>query len=83
MLRAILIGALYFLLFFSKAAAQSPPSRPILFVHGFCDNASGWASLFAANSAFRQNLPTGLYTNGTVYFVENDWATLPVGRSAK
>jgi len=60
-------------------AQPSPPSRPILFVHGWCDSAFGWASLFAANSAFWQKLPTGLYTNQTVYIVEYDSGTGTIG----
>jgi pimeloyl-ACP methyl ester carboxylesterase len=63
----------------SVRAQSSPPSRPILFVHGWCGSAFDWASLFAANSAFWQTLPTGLYTNQTVYIVEYDSAAGTIG----
>jgi pimeloyl-ACP methyl ester carboxylesterase len=53
-------------------AQPSPPSRPILFVHGWCGSAFDWAPFFDPNnpnglSAF---LPAGMYTNQDVYLVE-------------
>jgi hypothetical protein len=77
--RYCLLTILGFLIFLGVAPAQSPPSRPILFVHGWCGTAFDWASLFAANSTFWQNLPASLYTNSTVYIVEYDSATGSIG----
>jgi pimeloyl-ACP methyl ester carboxylesterase len=50
-------------------AQNSPASRPILFVHGWCQSAYDWAPLYPY---LFQNLPSGLYPNHSVYLVEYD-----------
>jgi pimeloyl-ACP methyl ester carboxylesterase len=48
-------------------AAQNPPSRPILFVHGWCGSPYDWAPFFGP---LTQTFPAALYTNQTVYLVQ-------------
>jgi len=48
-------------------AQPSPPSRPILFVHGWCGSAYDWASLFGS---ILNTLPNTMYPDKSVYFVE-------------
>jgi YVTN family beta-propeller protein len=63
---AIILPAL--MLNIGTARAQnSPPSRPILFVHGICANAYDAEPLF--NNIYPQ-LDPGLYPSPTVYFVQ-------------
>lgn len=50
-----------------QAAAQNPPSRPILFVHGWCGSPYDWAPFFGP---LAQAFPAALYTNQTVYLVQ-------------
>lgn len=50
-------------------AQNFPPSRPILFVHGWCGSPSDWAPLF---SSLFQTLPGSMYPNHTVYYVLYD-----------
>ena len=50
-------------------AQDSPPSRPILFVHGWCGSAYDWAPLY---SYLFQILPNSMYPNQTVYLAEYD-----------
>ena len=50
------------------AIAQTlPPSRPILFVHGWCGSPYDWAPLF---DPFSQALPSSMYPNQAVYLVQ-------------
>ena len=51
-------------------AQISPPSRPILFVHGWCGSAYDWAPLFKSTSILPQELPDTMYPDKTVYLVE-------------
>jgi len=48
-------------------AQPSPPSRPILFVHGWCGSAYDWASSFGS---ILNTLPNTMYPDKSVYFVE-------------
>src|ERR1035438_35877 len=51
-----------------RASAQTTaPSRPILFVHGWCGSASDWAPLYAP--LFR-TLPPNLYPDQTVFWIQ-------------
>ncbi len=50
-----------------QGAAQTPPSRPILFVHGWCGSPYDWAPFFGP---LTQAFPSALYTNQTVYLVQ-------------
>ena len=53
------------------SGAQNPPSRPILFAHGYCGSAFDFQpSLTALN----QQLPSSLYPDPTVYYVYYDSA---------
>jgi len=65
-----------FLVFLGAAPAQSPPSRPILFVHGWCGSAYEWTQLFPF---LFNNLPTSLYPNQDVYLVEYNTSTSTIG----
>src|ERR1019366_3596955 len=72
-LRALL-AALALLLSLAPARAQtSPPSRPILFVHGWCGSVYDWANLY---SALFNGLPQSLYPtpvsqpHQSVYYVQ-------------
>src|SRR5271157_1262944 len=53
-------------------AQPNPPSRPILFVHGWCGSAYEWAPFFDPANQYRLSalFPAGLYTNPDVYLVE-------------
>jgi hypothetical protein len=51
------------------SAAQNPPSRPILFAHGFCGSALDFQPLL---SSLYQQLPQSLYPNSTVYYASYD-----------
>ena len=48
-------------------AQPDPPSRPVLFVHGYCGNALDWEPLLAS---LLDTLPSNMYPNKTVYLVE-------------
>ncbi len=48
------------------SVAQNPPSRPILFAHGFCSSAFDWEPLY---TPLYQQLPQDLYLDSTVYYV--------------
>ncbi len=52
--------------------AQTPPSRPILFVHGFCGSPDDWAPFY---SSVVRDLPGTLYPNSSVYVVLYDSLT--------
>jgi pimeloyl-ACP methyl ester carboxylesterase len=60
-LLALLPGA------FSADAQTTAPSRPILFVHGWCGSASDWSPLYAP--LFRR-LPGNLYPDQTVFWIQ-------------
>jgi pimeloyl-ACP methyl ester carboxylesterase len=60
-LLALLPGA------FPADAQTTAPSRPILFVHGWCGSASDWAPLYA--TLFRE-LPANLYPDQTVFWIQ-------------
>src|ERR1700722_2548876 len=62
-LLALLPGA------FPADAQTTAPSRPILFVHGWCGSAYDWAPLYSF--LFRE-LPGNAYPNQTVYYVQYD-----------
>jgi hypothetical protein len=51
------------------SVGQNPASRPLLFVHGFCGNASDWKPLL---SPLYQQLPTNLYPSAAMYYVLYD-----------
>ena len=54
-------------------AQPSPPSRPILFVHGWCGSAWDWAPLLGylfPSPPASSPIPGAMYTNQTVYLVE-------------
>ena len=50
-------------------SAQSLPSRPILFAHGFCGSAFDFEAL---NEPLYQHLPSNLYPSSTIYYVFYD-----------
>jgi hypothetical protein len=52
-------------------AQTSPPSRPILFVHGICGSAMDFAPLLGP---LYQQLDFGLYPSSTLYYVRYDSA---------
>jgi pimeloyl-ACP methyl ester carboxylesterase len=52
------------------STVEAAPSRPILFVHGICDNYAGWSNLLHPHSGFMSLLPTELYPDSTLYVVE-------------
>src|SRR5580704_17717599 len=52
-----------------SVCAQTPPSRPILFVHGWCGSAYDWAPLYSPLFA---TLPGSMYPDQTVYYVLYD-----------
>ena len=54
--------------------AQSPLSRPILFVHGWCGSGYDWSPFFETNALFTL-LPSSLYPNQSVYLVQYDSVT--------
>ena len=56
----------------TASAQNSPPSRPILFVHGWCGSAYDWAPLY--NSLF-QTFPTSMYPNQAVFLVQYNSVT--------
>jgi len=53
-------------------AGQTPASRPILFIHGFCGNAQGWNALRVSLSAKLNSESPGLYPDSTYYDVYFD-----------
>jgi pimeloyl-ACP methyl ester carboxylesterase len=64
-----------FLVSFATGQAQpSPPSRPVLFVHGICDTAASWAPLETSVINYVNGLQPSLYANTvpwTVYYDTN------------
>lgn len=54
------------------ARASSPPSRPILFVHGFCGSDQDFAALLGPLYA---QLSSSLYPSSAIYFVRYDART--------
>jgi hypothetical protein len=75
--RSCLLTVFSFLLFLGVAPAQSPPSRPILFVHGWCGSPYDWATLFGYlfPTSGPSPLPTTMYPNQTVYLAQYDSTT--------
>jgi pimeloyl-ACP methyl ester carboxylesterase len=68
----LLVALAFSFLFPSAAHAQAPAGRPILFVHGWCGDSEGFASLRDSTVAqFRTFAPT-LYTDSTVYTLYYD-----------
>ena len=53
-------------------AQVSPPSWPILFVHGWCGSPYDWSVFF---TPFSTALPSSMYSNQTVYLVQYDSVT--------
>jgi sugar lactone lactonase YvrE len=53
-------------------AQPSPPSRPILFVHGWCGSPYDWAPLY---SSLLTTLPDSMYPDKTVYLVQYNSTT--------
>ena len=62
-------------------AQPDPPSRPILFVHGWCGSAYDWAPFFDPANQYRLSalFPAGLYTNTDVYLVEYNRKAKTIG----
>src|ERR1035441_8309140 len=48
-------------------AQPSPPSRPVLFVHGWCGSPYDWAPLY---TSLIKTLPKSMYPDDTVYLVQ-------------
>ena len=71
--RYCFLSVFSFLIFVGVAPAQNPPSRPILFVHGWCGSVYDWSNLY---SAIFNGLPQSLYptpvpmTHQPVYYVQ-------------
>ena len=73
-----LLTILCILAFLSVASAQSPPSRPILFVHGWCGSPYDWATLFSyllPTVPASSPLPTTMYPDQTVYLAQYNSTT--------
>jgi hypothetical protein len=70
-LLTLLVFALFFIVL--PAHAQTlPPSRPVLFVHGWCGSPYDWAPLF---NPLSQTLPNSMYSNQAVYLVQYNSVT--------
>ena len=70
-----ILTLLIFALFLNALPADaqvSPPSMPILFVHGWCGSPYDWAPFF---TPFSTALPSSMYSNQTVYLVQYDSVT--------
>jgi len=62
-------------------AQPSPPSRPVLFVHGWCGSAYDWAPFFDPNNKYGLPalLPASIYPNQDVYLVEYNRKAKTIG----
>ena len=74
--KVLILAFILLALIFNQAslyAQPDPPSRPILFVHGWCGNAYDWTPLFEylfPGPPATSPIPASMYTNQTVYLVE-------------